>query len=73
MKEKNLMLLGANPAIGTLVMRFPTSGVLERLMGNIGVWCQVVVNQSITPPQHRPYKVVRLTVLPLYDVKLIAA
>ncbi len=62
-------MLGANQAIGTLVMRFPTSGVLERLMGNIGVWCQVIVNQSITPPHtHRPYKVVRLTVLPLYDV-----
>ncbi len=66
---------GANQAIGTLVMRFPTSDVLEKAMENTGRWCQVIVNQPITPPHttHRPYKVVRLTVSPLYDVKHQAA
>lgn len=34
---------GANHAIGTLVLRFPSSAELEKAMGNIGVWCNVVV------------------------------
>lgn len=34
---------GANHAIGTLVLRFPSSSELEKAMGNIGLWCKVVV------------------------------
>lgn len=34
---------GANHAIGTLVLRFPSSSELEMAMSNIGLWCKVVV------------------------------
>lgn len=34
---------GANHAIGTLVLRFPSSSELEKAMSNIGLWCKVVV------------------------------
>lgn len=34
---------GANHAIGTLVLRFPSSAELEKAMRNIGAWCNVVV------------------------------
>lgn len=34
---------GANHAIGTLVLRFPSSSELEKAMNNIGLWCKVVV------------------------------
>ena len=43
---------GANHAIGTLVVHFPSSETLEEAMANISSWCKVVVNQptTITPP-----------------------
>mgnify|MGYP002522603298 FL=1 len=43
---------GANHAIGTLVVRFPSSEILERAMANVALWCKVIVNQptTITPP-----------------------
>lgn len=34
---------GANHAIGTLILRFPSSSELEKAMGSIGLWCKVVV------------------------------
>lgn len=34
---------GANHAIGTLVLRFPSSERLEKSMSHIGSWCKVVV------------------------------
>lgn len=34
---------GANNAIGTLVLRFPTKEILERAMSDIKFWCKVVV------------------------------
>lgn len=44
---------GANHAIGTLVVRFPSSDTLEKAMANIASWCKVIVNQptTITPPE----------------------
>ena len=38
---------GANHAIGTLVVRFPSSEILELAMENISSWCKVIVNQSM--------------------------
>lgn len=45
---------GANHAIGTLVVRFPSSEILERAMANVALWCKVIVNQptTITPPEY---------------------
>ncbi len=62
---------GANQAIGTLVVKFPTSEMLENCMNDISAWCKVVVNSSaeITPP----YQINRTILLPLYDVKLHVA
>lgn len=34
---------GANNAIGTLVLRFPSKYILEKAMSNISSWCKVVV------------------------------
>ena len=34
---------GANNAIGTLVLRFPTKGALEDAMADIPSWCKVIV------------------------------
>ena len=34
---------GANQAIGTLVLRFPTKGILESAMSDISSWCKIVV------------------------------
>lgn len=34
---------GANDAIGTLVMRFPTNGLLEQAMQSVSKWCKVIV------------------------------
>lgn len=34
---------GANNAIGTLVLRFPSKDILEKAMSNISSWCNVVV------------------------------
>lgn len=34
---------GANNAIGTLVLRFPTKEILEKAMSDISLWCKVIV------------------------------
>lgn len=34
---------GANHAIGTLVLRFPTKDVLEEAMADISSWCKIIV------------------------------
>lgn len=34
---------GANQAIGTLVLRFPTKGILESAMSDISSWCKIIV------------------------------
>lgn len=36
---------GANNAIGTLVLRFPTEETLERVMSDISSWCKVIVKK----------------------------
>ena len=62
---------GANQAIGTLVVKFPSAEMLEKAMANISSWCHVWVSSTkgITPP----YQVIRTFAGPLYDVKLKAA
>ncbi len=62
---------GANQAIGTLVIKFPSSGMLETAMANIPSWCKVRVNSmiKITPP----IQLISSHLCPLYDVKLQAA
>lgn len=34
---------GANDAIGTLVMRFPTNGLLEQAMQSVSKWCKIII------------------------------
>lgn len=41
--EKVRSFNGANDAIGTLVMMFPTSEMLEKAMTNISDWCKIIV------------------------------
>ena len=62
---------GANRAIGTLVLRFPSSEVLEKAMADISSWCKVVCQPlKNTPP---PYQVIWMFARPRYDVQLKAA
>jgi len=41
--DKVKSFVGANDAIGTIVMKFPTDELLENSMKNIATWCKVMV------------------------------
>ncbi len=43
--EKVFGFSGANHAIGTLVLRFPSREVLENAMSGVSTWCKVVVDK----------------------------